>query len=239
MSLIHLLYPKKCPVCGSAKTADEKDVFCPDCYKNLIWVEEPCCKHCGKPVASEKVELCCDCGRRDSQLRQGTALWVYDDKGKQMMHLYKYTGQSVLSEVFGRELIKHKGRQIAAWQPDVVMAVPLHRRRLWFRGYNQAEKLAGYVAQALKIPVMESGLIRLKNTRPQNQLNDKQRRHNLSDVFEVPASAMKQIQGKRILLMDDIYTTGSTLEACGSALRQAGAEDIYFACLCIGSEESI
>ena len=219
MSLIHLLYPKKCPVCGSAKTADEKDVFCPDCYKNLIWVEEPCCKHCGKPVASEKVELCYDCGRRDSQLRQGTALWVYDDKGKQMMHLYKYTGQSVLSEVFGRELIKHKGRQIAAWQP--------------------AEKLAGYVAQALKIPVMESGLIRLKNTRPQNQLNDKQRRHNLSDVFEVPASAMTQIQGKRILLMDDIYTTGSTLEACGSALRQAGAEDIYFACLCIGSEESI
>ena len=211
MSLIHLLYPKKCPVCGSAKTTDEKDVFCPDCYKNLIWVEEPCCKHCGKPVASEKVELCYDCGRRDSQLRQGTALWVYDDKGK----------------------------QIAAWQPDVVMAVPLHRRRLWFRGYNQAEKLAGYVAQALKIPVMESGLIRLKNTRPQNQLNDKQRRHNLSDVFEVPASAMKQIQGKRILLMDDIYTTGSTLEACGSALRQAGAEDIYFACLCIGSEESI
>ena len=156
-----------------------------------------------------------------------------------MMHLYKYTGQSVLSEVFGRELIKHKGRQIAAWQPDVVMAVPLHQRRLWFRGYNQAEKLAGYVAQALKIPVMESGLIRLKNTRPQNQLNDKQRRHNLSDVFEVPASAIKQIQGKRILLMDDIYTTGSTLEACGSALRQAGAEDIYFACLCIGSEESI
>ena len=155
------------------------------------------------------------------------------------LHLYKYTGQSVLSEVFGRELIKHKGRQIAAWQPDVVMAVPLHRRRLWFRGYNQAEKLAGYVAQALKIPVMESGLIRLKNTRPQNQLNDKQRRHNLSDVFEVPASAMTQIQGKRILLMDDIYTTGSTLEACGSALRQAGAEDIYFACLCIGSEESI
>lgn len=54
MSLIHLLYPKKCPVCGSAKTTDEKDVFCPDCYKNLIWVEEPCCKHCGKPVASEK-----------------------------------------------------------------------------------------------------------------------------------------------------------------------------------------
>ena len=155
------------------------------------------------------------------------------------MHLYKYTGQSVLSEVFGRELIKHKGRQIAAWQPDVVMAVPLHRRRLWFRGYNQAEKLAGYVAQALKIPVMESVLIRLKNTRPQNQLNDKQRRHNLSDVFEVPVSAMTQIQGKRILLMDDIYTTGSTLEACGSALRQAGAEDIYFACLCIGSEESI
>ena len=74
MSLIHLLYPKKCPVCGSAKTTDEKDVFCPDCYKNLIWVEEPCCKHCGKPVASEKVELCYDCGRRDSQLRQGTAL---------------------------------------------------------------------------------------------------------------------------------------------------------------------
>lgn len=71
MSLIHLLYPKKCPVCGSAKTTDEKDVFCPDCYKNLIWVEEPCCKHCGKPVASEKVELCYDCGRRDSQLRQG------------------------------------------------------------------------------------------------------------------------------------------------------------------------
>ncbi len=58
-----------------------------------------------------------------------------------MMHLYKYTGQSVLSEVFGRELIKSiRGRQIAAWQPDVVMAVPLHRRRLWFRGYNQAEK---------------------------------------------------------------------------------------------------
>ena len=114
MSLIHLLYPKKCPVCGSAKTADEKDVFCPDCYKNLIWVEEPCCKHCGKPVASEKVELCYDCGRRDSQLRQGTALWVYDDKGKQMMHLYKYTGQSVLSEVFGRELIKHNGSRLAA-----------------------------------------------------------------------------------------------------------------------------
>ncbi|MDY2922559.1 MAG: phosphoribosyltransferase family protein, partial [Eubacterium sp.] len=101
------------------------------------------------------------------------------------------------------------------------------------------EELARYVAQALKIPVMESALIRLQNTRPQNQLNDKQRRNNLKDAFEVPASAVAQIQGKRILLMDDIYTTGATLEACGSALRQAGAEDIYFACLCTGREEPV
>ena len=121
-------------------------------------------------------------------------------------------------------------------KPDFLIPVPLHRHRRWFRGYNQAEILAEEIGKRLHLPVETDVLCRSLDTSPQKQLDDKARYRNMSSAFYVPESAGYKLNGKRVVLIDDIYTTGSTLEACAGELKKAGVSEIYSACLCIGRD---
>lgn len=135
-----------------------------------------------------------------------------------------------------KNLFDSSKEKLLAWKPDFLIPVPLHRHRRWFRGYNQAEILAEEIGKRLHLPVETDVLCRSLDTSPQKQLDDKVRYRNMSSAFYVPESASYKLNGKRVVLIDDIYTTGSTLEACAGELKKAGVSEIYSACLCIGRD---
>ena len=117
------------------------------------------------------------------------------------------------------------------WKPDALIPVPIHKARLAFRGFNQAELLARGLSKEFQIPVRNDLVYRVKKTTPQKELNDKERKNNLKSAFHVKPNA---IECKTVVLVDDIYTTGSTMDALAKALKANGVEQVYFVCLAIG-----
>ncbi len=235
-NVLELLFPAKCPVCGALLGRDRQGV-CDGCRSRLPEVTEPSCRRCGKPIADEEEEYCMDCGKRDSILEQGTALWVYTDAMRRAMADFKYQGCLPDGDFYGQEILRKRGGLLYCWNPDCIVPVPLYWRRRWFRGFNQAAYVAGVVGRHTGIPVLEDALLRTRSTRPQKGLNDRERKENIKDAFAVNPRWLERLSICRsILLIDDIYTTGATLEACGTALRNAGVEKIYFICLCTGSD---
>ncbi len=234
MNILDLIFPVKCPVCGRA--LGERQI-CGACRERMPLVTEPCCRHCGKPVLSPRTEYCRDCSARESFLDEGTALWIYTEKMKRVMADFKYGGCEADAGVYADELLRHRIDRFRRWRPDYLVPVPLHRKRRWFRGYNQAEAVAEHVGRAMGIPVAGDCLIRARQTRPQKELDDVQRRENVRNAIFPGSGEMRDaLRGSRVMLIDDIYTTGATLEACGKVLRDMGVCKVYFACLCIGQD---
>lgn len=239
LNLLDLLFPVKCPVCGEL-LSKKGERICQSCRKELPYVTEPCCMRCGKPLEKATREYCQDCGKKrysDKKdfLCQGTALWVYTDRMKRAMADFKYNGCYRDGVFFAGELVRFRGGKIRKWHADYIIPVPLHRRKIWFRGYNQAACVAEELGSQIGIPVM-AALERLRSTKPQKDFDDKGRRDNVKGAFSVSEQCRKMLYGKCILLVDDIYTTGATLEACAKALTEAGVKKVYFACLCIGRD---
>lgn len=236
MNLPGILFPDKCPVCGTIHQKGGRGI-CKTCREKLLFVTEPCCKRCGKPVASSETEYCEDCSRRESSLEQGVAVWVYNDEMKKAMADFKYGGCTADGVFYAEELLFHKGSRLSDWHIDGIIPVPIHFRKKWFRGYNQSACVAEAAGERLCIPVYPEGLIRIRYTKPQKGLDDRQRAENLRGAIQVNKKYSGVISRFRgVLLVDDIYTTGATLEECGRVLRKCGVQKVYFACLCIGSD---
>ncbi len=239
MNILNALFPIACPLCGEI-LQKEGECICADCKEKLSYVTEPCCSRCGKPIESVEQEYCRDCGKKRTSTNsdpvcQGTALWVYTDQMKHAMADYKYKGCYSDAAFFAEELVRFCGGKIRSWHPDFIIPVPLHRRKLWFRGYNQAACVAEKLGRQMGIPVLPAILERKRYTRPQAGFDDAGRRNNVKDAFRF-CQMGKSLRGKRILLVDDIYTTGATIESCARTLIEAGVEKVYFACLCIGRD---
>lgn len=239
MNLLDFLFPRKCPICGVLLKHAEKQI-CLSCYKTLPRVREPRCARCGKPIAVVEEQYCYDCAekrKRQDVLAKGTALWVYDARMKQAMADFKYEGCVEDGAFFAGELYRSCGDEMAGWQVEAIIPVPLHRRKRWFRGYNQAAVLAEELGECMKLPVLKGVLQRICYTKPQKGLAPKQRAENVKGAFALAAHGKEQLASlRRVLLVDDIYTTGATLEACGDILRRSGVQEVYFVCLCIGRD---
>ena len=144
---------------------------------------------------------------------------------------FKYKNKRVYGEIYGREMAEQFNDLIRMWEIDVLIPVPLHRKRQRKRGYNQAEIIARELGKRLGIPVDMSVIIRERETTPQKELGQKNRRKNLKKAFCLTG---KRLIGKNILLIDDIYTTGSTIDAVAEVLMKTGCEKIYFLTISIG-----
>ncbi len=234
MRLSNIIFPSKCIFCGRI-TADGKRA-CDECVKRLPYVTEPVCKHCGKPIADSSQELCTDCRTWDHPgLDSSVALFVYLDETKKAMADLKYGGCFKDAGFYADELCRHFYGRIRRWHADVLVPIPIHRRRMRYRGYNQAELVAAELGQRMGLP--SQGLLRrTRYTSPQKDLNAQKRRENLRCAFEVDESVFRPDAHESIVLVDDIYTTGATLEACAGLLKKAGARAVYAVCICIGSE---
>lgn len=232
--LVSLIYPRRCPVCDGILPVGERGI-CGSCRQQLEYVQEPRCKRCGKPLQVQEDEFCMDCKGRESSFEYGYAVWVYNSVMQASVSRFKYHGRREYAECYAWELFRRYGAWIQEMGAKALVPVPIHRSRYRQRGYNQAEMVACRLAELTGIPVYGKLLIRRRDTLPQKELTEKERRKNLKDAFCVNncTEELNQI-AECVILIDDIYTTGATLDVCSKVLKEAGVQKIYFLCVCIG-----
>ena len=232
-----ILFPGSCPVCGEVQeqllTDDGVAHICPACEKKLTRVAPPFCLRCGKPLEADRMrrEYCADCRGRTHAFVQGRAVFVYQGAIIGSMHRLKYGNRRDYAAVFAREAFEEHGSWIRRIAPDALIPVPLHPKRRRERGYNQAQLIAEELARLTGIPVEKKLLLRTANTQPQKQLSARERKNNLKNAFQM---SKKIVQLEKVLLIDDIYTTGSTVDAAAETLMGAGVKKVYVLCICIG-----
>lgn len=230
--LLDILYPRKCPVCDRIITP-KGALICPPCRKRVSLITEPRCKQCGKALMFEEKEYCEGCQKHERRFRYGVALMDYDSVGRKILTDLKYRGKRDNADYLTAEAALRLGENIRSMEADALIPVPVHPRRKRVRGFNQAELLAKKLGKRLEIPVRTDLLFRVKNTRPQKELGSLGRLNNLLKAFAVKRWDPSL---KKVILVDDIYTTGSTVEACTRVLLAAGAEQVYVVSMAIGKD---
>lgn len=227
--LTQLLYPLRCPVCdGIVIPAGEK--ICLECLNKLKLLTPPWCMKCGKKLALEG-EFCSDCRRKEHRFARGRALYEYESAAP-AIYRFKYGGRREYADFFGEQTAEYLGGFIRDVGPDALIPIPLHRRRKIERGYNQAQLLAERTGKYLGVPVRSDILVRKKNTSPLKYQNPEERQNNLKKAFNI---AQNDVKLKRVILVDDIYTTGSTMDEAAWTLREGGVEDVFFIALACGA----
>ncbi len=224
-----LLYPARCPVCDKA-VSPAGALICYSCHQKLQPVREPRCRKCGKGLSKQEQELCVDCRNRTHRYIRGIALYEYDCI-HESVYRFKYEGRREYADFYAQEIIRYLGGQIRSFHPDALIPVPLHPDRLKKRGYNQAQLIAEGIGAGMGIPVRSGVVGRVINTIPQKELAPAERQNNLKRAFKIQENDVKL---KTIIIVDDIYTTGSTVDALCKVLESAGVERAFFITLAIG-----
>lgn len=186
---------------------------------------------CGKPVGTEEQEYCRDCEKRIYAYDQGRSLWLHIPPVTQAIYQFKFHNKRYYADIFAKEMARRYGDWIRARGVEEIIPVPLHRSRIRARGFNQACLLAERLSGELQIPVGRDAVYRIRRTRPQKLLDDREREKNLKQAFGVS----RQWKAPRnVLLVDDIYTTGSTVHRISKVLKKAGVQKVYFLTISIG-----
>lgn len=229
-TLINLFFPRRCPVCEDI-VEPSGNLICPSCISKLSPVRQPTCRKCGKELFSEQEEYCFDCGRHKRSFESGAALFNYNEAAKKSMAAIKYRNKREFLDFYAEVMGYRFSRIVKNWHPDVLVPVPVHPSRRRKRGFNQAEELTRRLSHILDIPMETGLLVRRRKTAPQRELNPQQRLANLQQAFAVNSKCPIP---RTVILIDDIYTTGSTMEACTRVLKAAGVEKVHFLVICIG-----
>ncbi len=235
--LSRAVYPRKCPGC---RDVIFPDMLVGDCCRNKFKrIREPSCMKCGRHIQYEEDDLCTQCKSKNHHYISGMSVFSYEGAVRTAMSDLKYSSVSENAEFFADEAVKHCGSRIKAFDPDIIVPVPIHSRRRALRGYNQAELIAEGIASAVKIPLVSDLLIRNKNTKAQKILDASARSGNVKNAFVCDMDRYNQDYisdhfGK-VLLIDDIYTTGNTMENCTCALLEAGVAEVCILSIAIGS----
>ncbi|MFO7783445.1 MAG: D-glycero-beta-D-manno-heptose 1-phosphate adenylyltransferase [Desulfatiglandales bacterium] len=224
---IDLVYPPRCAVCGGFLSPGRGDVICSECRGALQEVDSPLCRRCGVPFSTgpDEERLCESCLRRPPAYESARALYVYEETAIEAVHRFKYSGRTRLAEVFGPMLAQLAREWLPADIEPLVMPVPLHLRRLRERGFNQSLLLARHVAALPGYELDYLALCRVRHTPSQSVLDRARRRENVRSAFGVKTPSA--VKGRDVVLVDDVSTTGSTLDACSRALLQSGARRVY------------
>ncbi len=172
-----------------------------------------------------------DCQAIPKSYQRGYPVFEYTEAIKNALYDFKYKNQRDYAVFFANCMYRYYGVQLKKFMVDGLVPVPVHARNKRARGYNQAELLAGELAERLQVPVYPHYLIRRENTSPQKDLNQAARMKNLKNAFKIGRNKIKL---RRILLVDDIYTSGATIEACTRTLLLSGAEEVYYTSVAIG-----
>ena len=228
-SVLDLVFPKICPLCGHIVPFG-RGMICPDCEGKLTYATEPYCMRCGKPV-DEDEEYCRDCLSGRHVYDEGRAALIYDEYMSKSIYRFKYNKKREYALFYGDIMTTVLADKIRRWNVDAVIPVPIHKNRLKKRGYNQAELIAKQLSLKFHIPLRNDIVIRQSATTVQKNLSARARQNNLKKAFKVTSNSVKLYS---VLIVDDIYTTGATIDAMAACLKDAGVKKVYFATLCIG-----
>lgn len=230
------LYPPCCPFCDNQlKAAEKASGVCRKCQRQLVYITDAHCCKCGKPLENERTEYCYDCSRRRHNYEQARALLSYQGVVRGALYRFKSSNRREYVTFFGNEICKILGFWIRNCQADYLIPIPLTKEKERMRGYNQAQILARVISLQTGIPCKENVLVKQTETQAQKGLDARQRQKNLEQAFGIKAQRERfQLTGKRIILVDDIYTTGATVDAAAAVLRQAGVLKIYVLTVAIG-----
>lgn len=219
---VRLLFPSRCHLCGIS--TDNDAVICPACFAAVSFIDGPICTCCGSEFTPDvgKDHLCGNCIRKKPSFDKIIAVGRYQDPLKTILHRLKFAGDTSMLSI-----VKHClecGKVTLPDDMDCIMPVPLHIHRLRKRGFNQSLLLARELFPNNSSVIQSNILQRCKNTDPQTSLSKKERHENLTGAFIVKTP--EAVRGKRICLVDDIYTTGSTMEECSKTLMKTGASSV-------------
>ena len=224
---LDLLFPRRCPVCHAPAPPGED--MCPECRERLPLIRTDRCRICGKPVRNGE-DICQDCGTTPHLFTQGMGVFLYDETMRETMSFFKYKGRREYGEALGTELFRAAGSRLLDWGVRAVLPVPIHASRRRERGYNQSEILAARVAELAGLPLLRKVLLRTGKTPPLKNLNPIERRDALARAMALCGPAPRV----PVLLIDDIYTTGATIDAAAGLLGSCGTPEVYFLTVCIG-----
>lgn len=213
-SFINILFPPRCGGCRQPGS-----LWCETCQSGVVAVHAPICEMCGQPYVS--TGLCSSCRVQPLQIELIRSAALFHGPLRQAIHRFKYERLSGLAEPLGKLLVDY-WQALGLWA-DWLIPVPLHPARERERGYNQSALLARQVACATGIPLLEHGLQRTRATAVQMKLNAAQRKQNVAGAF---ACYEPGVKAKRVVVVDDVCTTGATLDACAAAVLKAGAASV-------------
>ncbi|MBQ8815748.1 MAG: ComF family protein [Lachnospiraceae bacterium] len=229
--ITELLFPRRCPVCDDI-AVPWGTMCCPVCQGKIRYLGSNYCMRCGKGLSDQETEYCHDCRKYPHKFVRGRSLYRYESVAGSLFR-FKYKGRQEYADFFGEELYRYLGRDIRAMQIEAVVPVPLHKSRLKERGYNQAALLGKALAKRCELAFREDIVIRHRKTVPQKQLSRKERQNNLKRAFKLTENDVKL---NTLLIVDDIYTTGSTVDALAEVLLGGGVRQIYVVTLAAGME---
>lgn len=225
-ALLDLIYPSNiyCICCNKPIQDTVRFSICPQCMEEIRWAFGKTCAKCGKPLQDWYYpSICTDCTINRHFFERGFTCVFYGEKEKKIVYDIKYNQKAYIAAKIA-EIMKERLKS-ANINPDCILPVPMHKMKLKERGYNQAEILSVYLSELTGIEYKNNILLRIKNTEPMSRLSLSERKNNLRNAFAVEKK--EKIKGKRILLVDDVYTTGSTADECSKALLAAGAETVW------------
>ncbi|MGH2505975.1 MAG: double zinc ribbon domain-containing protein [Ktedonobacteraceae bacterium] len=217
---LDLLFPPRCAGCQQSGY-----LLCPTCLHSMQPLPPPICQSCGLPLTTPTA-LCLSCHKYPLQLHGLRCVHLYQGALQHTIHKLKYTGQPRLAEPLG--LLLAQTFLLHGMHADGLIPLPLHTQREKQRGYNQATLLARNCAAHLKVPCLENLVMRVRDTHAQVGLNARQRQHNVQAAFAlIPGTPTSTLARTTLVIIDDVCTTGATLEACAAPLYAAGVSEIW------------
>lgn len=222
--LLNSILPPRCPITG--EIVDTQGILSPEAWKGLDFIQQPCCHSCGHPFEFEVEEFstCATCLDNPPQYHRARAALSYNDTSRQLVLKFKHGDHiHIVSSLL--PFLMQAGTDILA-ETDLILPVPLHFWRLIKRRYNQAGILAKNLSKETGIPWHATALVRTRPTQAQGHMDAKSRRKNVRQAFAVKPKYEGLIEGKVITIIDDVYTTGATVNECAKVLKKAGARRV-------------
>lgn len=230
--IFNFIMPPTCLICGESMTFESnfnKKVFIhKKCQKDFILLNSSTCYKCGKKVEDKK-QVCSDCANTTHFFDKNVSLFEYNEHIKKSIYRFKYLNKKEYAKYYANIIYYKYLDWIKSLNVDAIMAVPLSPEKEALRGYNQAHLIAKHLSDLTKIKVDNKILSRKNNTKPMKELSKKERKENVKDVFFA-----KENNYKNILLIDDIYTTGATIDEIAKVLKEKGVKKVHSITLCVG-----
>ena len=237
--MIKIVFPDDiyCIRCGKIIDSTRTYSLCDDCIINFHWTNKKTCHKCGKLMDEDGIyNLCKDCRNASHYFTRGFTCLMYGLYEKELLLAFKYGKQGYMGEKIGEIIVDRLEPELEnGLFFDIIIPVPIHKKKLRQRGFNQAELMAKPLSKKWGQPLENKTLIRTRSTSAMTSLDPLERRANIAGAFMVKKGEEGVVKGKSILLVDDVYTTGSTLDECSRVLLDAGAKEVFVVTLAAGA----